>query len=94
MAHTIMPALPLELWGCITSYLSNSDIKNLRLTCVQFKNASILRIDRVFLSANPLNVKVFRCIAGHKKFRHSITEIIWRRAWPGAPRIQRIYRGK
>ncbi|KAJ6140187.1 hypothetical protein N7471_006673 [Penicillium samsonianum] len=77
MAYTTLPTLPFELWGCIASYLSSSDIKNLRLSCVQFKNASILRIDRVFLSANPLNVEVFRCIAGHDKFRHSITEIIW-----------------
>ncbi|KAJ5512088.1 hypothetical protein N7463_001640 [Penicillium fimorum] len=77
MANTTLPALPFELWGCISSYLSNSDIKKLRLSCVQLKNASILRIDRVFLSANPLNVKVFRCIAGHDKFRQGVTEIIW-----------------
>ncbi|OQD99108.1 hypothetical protein PENSOL_c007G03620 [Penicillium solitum] len=77
MAYTTLPALPFELWGCIASYLCNSDIKNFRLSCVQFKNASILRIDRVFLSANPLNVEVFRCIAGHDEFRHSVTEIIW-----------------
>ncbi|CAP86736.1 Pc20g14070 [Penicillium rubens Wisconsin 54-1255] len=68
---------PFELWGCISSCLPNSDIKNLCLSCVQFKNASILRIDRVFLSAHPLNVEVFRCIAGHDKFRHGVTEIIW-----------------
>ncbi|KAJ6067741.1 hypothetical protein N7446_004778 [Penicillium canescens] len=70
-------ALPFEPSGCIASYLSKPDIKNLRLSCVQFKNASILRIDRVFLPANPLNVEVFRCIAGHDKFRHSVAEIIW-----------------
>ncbi|KAJ5926554.1 hypothetical protein N7516_008327 [Penicillium verrucosum] len=77
MAYATLPVLPFELWGCISSYLSNSDIKNLRLSCVQFRNASILRIDRVFLSANPLNVQVFRCIAGHDKFRHGVTEIVW-----------------
>lgn len=77
MAYTTLPTLLFELWGCIASYLSSSDIKNLRLSCVQFKNAPILRIDRVFLSANPLNVEVFRCIADHDKFRHSVTEIIW-----------------
>ncbi|KAJ5181144.1 hypothetical protein N7491_000698 [Penicillium cf. griseofulvum] len=77
MAYDTLHVLPFELWGCISSYLSNSDVKNLRLSCVQFKNASILRIDRVFFSANPLNIEVFRCIAGHDKFRHGVTEIIW-----------------
>ncbi|KAJ5509684.1 hypothetical protein N7527_011827 [Penicillium freii] len=56
---------------------STSRISASSLSCVQFKNASILRIDRVFLSANPLNVEVFRCIAGHDKFRHGVTEIVW-----------------
>lgn len=48
-----------------------------RLTCTQINNAVPLRIDRVFLSANPLNIEVFRKIASHEKFRHSTTEVIW-----------------
>lgn len=36
-----------------------------------------LRLQRVFLSANLLNIKVFRAIADHEKFRHKITEIVW-----------------
>ncbi|KAJ5139215.1 uncharacterized protein N7515_004063 [Penicillium bovifimosum] len=77
MAYTSPPALPQELWDCIESHLSNADIKSLRLTCKQFNNAVFLRLDRVFLSANPLNIEVFRNIASHDKFRHQINEIIW-----------------
>ncbi|KAJ5391005.1 uncharacterized protein N7496_002073, partial [Penicillium cataractarum] len=32
---------------------------------------------RVFLSANSLNIQVFRAVADHPKFRHDIREIIW-----------------
>ncbi|KAJ5120589.1 uncharacterized protein N7515_009977 [Penicillium bovifimosum] len=77
MAYTSPPALPLELWGCIESHLSNADIKSLRLTCKQFIHAVSLRFNRVFLSANPLNIEVFRNIASHDKYRHQVNEIIW-----------------
>ncbi|CAG8902816.1 unnamed protein product [Penicillium egyptiacum] len=71
-----LPSLPPELWQSILSHLSNSDIKSLRLTCRRFGDSS-LRIKRVFLSANPLNIEVFRAIADHKTFRHDVTEIVW-----------------
>ncbi|KAJ5124494.1 uncharacterized protein N7515_008319 [Penicillium bovifimosum] len=77
MADTSAPALPLELWSCIVSHLPNADIKSLRLTCKQFNNIVSLRLNRVFLSANPLNIDVFRNIASHDKFRHQVNEIIW-----------------
>ncbi|KAJ5142663.1 uncharacterized protein N7515_001450 [Penicillium bovifimosum] len=77
MAYTSPPALPRELWGYIESHLSNADIKSLRLACKQFNNAVFLRLNRVFLSANPLNIEVFRNIASHDTFRHQINEIIW-----------------
>lgn len=46
-------------------------------------------IQRVFLSANPLNIEVFRGITGHNKFHHRVTEIIWdeARLVRGPPRI-------
>lgn len=69
--------LPPELNGIIASMLPQSDIKNLRQTCLLFSVQIQLRLSRVFLSANPLNVSVFRAIANHEKFRKSITEIIW-----------------
>ncbi|KAJ5120587.1 uncharacterized protein N7515_009975 [Penicillium bovifimosum] len=77
MAYTSPPALPLELWGFIEAHLSNADIKSLRLTCKQFIHIVSLRFDRVFLSANPLNIEVFRNIASHDKYRHQVNEIIW-----------------
>jgi hypothetical protein len=82
-----LPALPFEIWGCIGSYLSNADIKTFRLACSQFNNAVYLRLDRVFLSANPPNIEVFCSIASHEKFRHKVTEIIWDEArLPRGPR--------
>ncbi|KAJ5570873.1 hypothetical protein N7535_004533 [Penicillium sp. DV-2018c] len=95
MAYTSPPALPLELWSCIASYLSNADMKSLRLTCKQFNNTVSLRLNRVFLSANPLNIEVFRNIASHDKFRHQVNEIIWdeARLHRGPERIQDINEG-
>jgi hypothetical protein len=86
MAYTSLPGLPFELWQSIASHLSNADIKSCRLACSQSNNAALLRIDRVFLSANPLNVKVLRGRVSHAKFRHGVTEIIWDEArLPGGP---------
>lgn len=89
MTSNSFPALPFELWESVSSHLSNPDIKSLRLACTQFSNAATPRIQRVFLSANPLNIAVFRGIAGHNKFRHRVTEIIWgeARLVRGPPRI-------
>ncbi|KAJ5552443.1 hypothetical protein N7494_001821 [Penicillium frequentans] len=67
--------LPLELWREISSYLPNRDIKSMRLASKQLSVE--LRLGRVFLSPNPLNIKVFRAIADHDVFRHGVTEIIW-----------------
>jgi hypothetical protein len=69
--------LPIELLADITDRLENSDIKNLRLACKLLAHTSALRINRVYLSANPLNVKVFRAIADHEVFRHGVIEIIY-----------------
>ncbi|KAJ5582087.1 hypothetical protein N7535_000707 [Penicillium sp. DV-2018c] len=83
------PVLPLEPWRCIGSHLSNADIKSLRLACKQFNNAVSLRFDRVFLSANPLNIEVLRNIASHDQFRHQVKELIWdeARLYRGPPRM-------
>ncbi|KAJ5635068.1 uncharacterized protein N7484_008381 [Penicillium longicatenatum] len=70
-----IPDLPLELWREISSYLPNRDIKSMRLASKQFPVGP--RLGRVFLSPNPLNIKVFRAIADHDVFRHGVTEIIW-----------------
>lgn len=69
--------LPTELIAAVLALLSNYDIKNLRLTCKTMGKRALLRLDRVFLSANPKNIEVFCAIADHEDFRHRITEIIW-----------------
>ncbi|KAJ5214408.1 hypothetical protein N7449_001577 [Penicillium cf. viridicatum] len=82
-------ALPLELWREITSHLPNRDIKSMRLASKQFSNAVELRLQRVLLSANPLNIEVFRAVADHEKFRHQVTEIVWDDArLPRGPRTR------
>lgn len=69
--------LPAELLASILSHLPNCDIKSLRLTCGFFHATAKLRLNRIFLSANPRDVEVFRAIADHETFRKGIIEIIW-----------------
>lgn len=73
-ALTSLPSLPLEQ---ILSYLSSSDRKHLRLASKAAATAVQLQIRRVFLSANPLNIEVFRHIADHDFYRHKVREIVW-----------------
>ncbi|KAJ6086672.1 hypothetical protein N7467_005586 [Penicillium canescens] len=76
-SNTHIIDLPLELWGIVSSHLPNRDIKSMRLVSKQSCNAVQVRLQRVFLSANPLNIAVFRAVADHEKFSHGVTEIIW-----------------
>ncbi|RFN54514.1 hypothetical protein FIE12Z_1302 [Fusarium flagelliforme] len=69
--------LPKELRDSVYLHLDNSDIKNLRATCSAMNRDVPLRLSRVFLSANSLNIKVFRAVADHERLRHSVTEIVW-----------------
>lgn len=69
--------LPNELLSSIGRQLPNRDVKSLRLACSRLKAVIALRLDRVFLSANPRNVDVFNAIARHDVLRHQITEIVW-----------------
>lgn len=75
MAH--VANLPVELILLICARLSNSDIKSLRLTCTRISNIAQLRLTRVFLSADPTNIRVFRAIADHEQYRKQIAEIIY-----------------
>ena len=81
-----MLRLPPEIVKTIVDHVPNSTIKNLRLTCRLYLETVALRLDRVFISANPRNVEVFTAIANHEVFRTKITEIIWDDAllyvWP------------
>ena len=69
--------LPAEILTAIPVYLPNRDIKSLRLTCQTLHATSKLRLERVFLSANPRNIDVFRAIAEHEVLRKQIVEIVW-----------------
>ncbi|KAL7913590.1 hypothetical protein GGI35DRAFT_215659 [Trichoderma velutinum] len=73
---SFLTALPPELIENLVSHLGNRSVKSLRLTCRRFSTIN-LRINRVFLSANLLNIQVFRSIADHDFYRQGITEIIY-----------------
>lgn len=74
---TRLATLPIEMIDRITSFLPNRDIKSLRLTSRWVYNCVVLRLKRVFISANPVNLQVVLEIAKHKYFRKGVTEIIW-----------------
>lgn len=69
--------LPVELSLAVVSCLPSRDIKSLRLTPTRLSQVAHLRLGRVFLSASPLNIEVFRAIADHERYRHNVIEIIW-----------------
>ncbi|KAH7108622.1 hypothetical protein B0J13DRAFT_579688 [Dactylonectria estremocensis] len=73
----IFARLPAELLGLILDQLSNSQRKSLRLVCRFLRDTASLRLNRVFISANPRNIEVLRAIADHEAFRNDVTEIIW-----------------
>ncbi|KAH7193889.1 uncharacterized protein B0J16DRAFT_354442 [Fusarium flagelliforme] len=72
-----LPQLPGELQNAIFALLKPNDIKNVRATCSSLAKALPLHFDRVFISANSLNIQVFNAIANHETFRHQVSEIIW-----------------
>lgn len=69
--------LPNEIIRLTLDPLPNRDLKNLRLTCAFFRDATPLRLNRVFFSANPRNIEVFRAVADSDRFRTEVTEVIW-----------------
>ncbi|KAL6802796.1 hypothetical protein GGI42DRAFT_32713 [Trichoderma sp. SZMC 28013] len=71
-----LPSLPKELWDQIATYLPGRDVKKLRLACKSLSGIP-LPLGRVFISANPIDINVFRYVADHDVFRHCVREIIW-----------------
>ncbi|KAF5722738.1 hypothetical protein FMUND_2615 [Fusarium mundagurra] len=69
--------LPNELLGAICDLLPNSDIKTLRLASPLLGQKCMLQISRVFMSPNPVNIKVAQAIATHEIYRLGVEEIIW-----------------
>ncbi|KAI2469995.1 hypothetical protein F4781DRAFT_201683 [Annulohypoxylon bovei var. microspora] len=77
LSSATLISLPVELLTSILSYLPNRDVKNVRQTCTLLLGVARLRLSRVFLSANPRNISVFRAIADHETFRKEVSEIVW-----------------
>ncbi|KAK8875291.1 hypothetical protein PGQ11_005805 [Apiospora arundinis] len=68
---------PTEILSEICSQLADRDIKTLRLICSRLTALVPLRLDRVFLSANPRDVEVFNAIAAHDVLRQQVVEMVW-----------------
>ncbi|KAL7895965.1 hypothetical protein HDV63DRAFT_380437 [Trichoderma sp. SZMC 28014] len=83
----VLTHLPKELLDAISRCLTGEDIKNLRLVSKLFSDIP-LQLSRVFISANPLDIEVFRSIADHETYRHGVKEIIWDEARFGNPRSE------
>ncbi|EXK79844.1 hypothetical protein FOQG_15596 [Fusarium oxysporum f. sp. raphani 54005] len=73
----ILLKLPKEIHDAIYNYLESDDVKNLRVTCSAMAKLIPLSFDRVFISANSFNLKVFHAIADHNTLRHQVSEIVW-----------------
>ncbi|EFR05103.1 hypothetical protein MGYG_08112 [Nannizzia gypsea CBS 118893] len=72
-----LTTLPPEIQILIFSYLPNSTIKKLRLTCSVIRNTALLNVERVFLSIHKRDIEVFCCIASHETLRLQVKELIW-----------------
>ncbi|KAJ6780813.1 hypothetical protein PWT90_04579 [Aphanocladium album] len=68
---------PTEILTAMCEFLPTGDIKNLRLAGPSIARLVPIRIHRVFLSPNPLNIAVFRAVAAHPLLRHRVREIIY-----------------
>ncbi|KAJ3956698.1 hypothetical protein N0V92_006748 [Colletotrichum tropicale] len=70
---------PFEIRALVFAHLDNCHLKALRLTCKRLAHliSPHLRFKRVFISASPLDVQVFRAIAEHDIFRRNVREIVW-----------------
>ncbi|GKU07242.1 hypothetical protein FLAG1_10008 [Fusarium langsethiae] len=87
--------LPAELQNAIYDFLDVVSIKNLRTTCRVLAKAVPLHFNRVFISANSLNIQVFKAIANHETFRHQVTKIIWDDAsLPTRPELEAQQQGQ
>ncbi|KAF4955473.1 hypothetical protein FSARC_11840 [Fusarium sarcochroum] len=69
--------LPTELVRIICHLIPNRDIKNLRLTYRFMGEKALPRLDRVFVSLSPRDIKVIRAVADHETFRRGVVEIVW-----------------
>lgn len=74
---TKLTSLPPELFEAVLSELPNRDIKNLRLASFSLARAAQLRLDRVFLSTHPLDIRVLNAIAENDDYRTRVVELVY-----------------
>ncbi|KAJ6781238.1 hypothetical protein PWT90_05101 [Aphanocladium album] len=72
-----LSTLPPELREEILSYLVWADIANLRLLCSEYSRVFLPKGDRVFVSANRLDIQVLRAVADNEILRYRVWEIVW-----------------
>jgi hypothetical protein len=68
---------PNELLGSDFDFLTNKDIKQLRLVSKAVKAKTNLRFTRIFVSPDRTNIDVFRNIVNHDEFKKDVEEIVW-----------------
>ncbi|PCD44342.1 hypothetical protein AU210_003420 [Fusarium oxysporum f. sp. radicis-cucumerinum] len=73
----LLGRLPAEVLNQVFYQLHNIDLKTLRQACTYIKDATHLRLNRLFLSPNFRDIEVFRAVADHETFRFQVTEIIY-----------------
>lgn len=70
-------SLPVDIWRLFFDYLTQRDLKKVRLVNRTLHNLVNLRITRVLLSPNRTNMDAFGGIAASEIFRTQVREIIW-----------------
>lgn len=70
-------SLPIDIISLIFHYITQKDIKNVRLTNRALHSLVRLSIPRVFLSPNKTNIDVFHSIIASENFRPLVREIVW-----------------
>ncbi|KAJ3472668.1 hypothetical protein NLG97_g10803 [Lecanicillium saksenae] len=72
-----LSTLPIELRDEILSFLVWQDIANLRLLCREYSKVFLPKGERVFVSANTLDIQVLYAIANNEILRHRVLEVVW-----------------
>ncbi|KAL6710060.1 hypothetical protein ACN47E_009851 [Coniothyrium glycines] len=69
--------LPAEILAIISNHISKLDIKKLRLTSKHLAANVDLRVDRVYISPNQINLERLQWILDRPKYRTQVEEIVW-----------------
>jgi hypothetical protein len=76
--ESMLESLPLELLLEIFSYVDLADIKNIRLASSILRSAAAgLLFQRIYISAHPLDLEVFKYITRDENLRRGVQEIVY-----------------